>query len=97
MRSAFDEASAWASVLATTKSQPTSPELIMLLTALPPAPPTPNTVIRGLSSRISGIFRLIVMAASPERRRQYRRVGPVRRRPARSCDGRIPLAALAQP
>ena len=34
----------------------------MLLTALPPAPPTPNTVIFGFSSLISGIFRLIVMA-----------------------------------
>ena len=36
----------------------------MLLTALPPAPPTPNTVIFGFSSLISGIFRLIVMASS---------------------------------
>ena len=33
--------------------------VIMLLTALPPAPPTPNTVIRGFSSRMSGIFRLM--------------------------------------
>jgi hypothetical protein len=31
---------------------------------LPPAPPTPNTVIRGFSSRISGIFRLMLMIAS---------------------------------
>src|SRR5205085_2167115 len=97
MRSALDMVSACASVLATTKSQPTKPAVIMLLTAWPPAPPTPNTVIRGLSSRISGIFRLIVMAASPERRRRCRRVGPVRRRPARCCDGRIPLEALAKP
>jgi hypothetical protein len=36
----------------------------MLLTALPPAPPTPNTVMRGFSSRMSGIFKLIVMIAS---------------------------------
>ena len=34
----------------------------MLLTALPPAPPTPKTVIFGFSSLMSGIFRLIVMA-----------------------------------
>jgi hypothetical protein len=64
MRSAFDMLSAWASVLATTKSTPRSPAVIMLLTALPPAPPTPNTVIRGLSSRMSGILRLMVMGAS---------------------------------
>jgi hypothetical protein len=31
-----------------------SPEAIMLLTALPPAPPTPHTMIRGFSSRSSG-------------------------------------------
>ena len=41
------------------------PAWIMLLTALPPAPPTPKTVIRGFSSVMSGIFRLIVMAPSP--------------------------------
>src|SRR5262245_21296809 len=63
MRSAFEVVSACASVLATTKSTPCRPLVIMLLTALPPAPPVPNTVIRGLSSRISGIFRLMVMAA----------------------------------
>src|SRR5262245_7727605 len=97
MRSALDMVSACASVLATTKSQPTRPAVIMLLTALPPAPPTPNTVIRGLSSRISGTFRSIVMAASPERWRECRRVGPVRRRPARSYDGQSPLEALAKP
>ena len=42
--------SACASVLATTNSTPPSSERIMLLTALPPAPPTPITVIRGLRS-----------------------------------------------
>src|SRR5262245_41816093 len=64
MCSAFDEVSAWASVLATTNSQPWSPLAIMLLTAFPPAPPTPNTVIRGFSSRTSGVLILIVMVAS---------------------------------
>src|ERR1700722_9502704 len=68
MRSAFDMVRAWASVLATTKSTPSSPLEIMLLTALPPAPPTPNTVMRGLSSRMSGIFRLMLMVASCLRR-----------------------------
>ena len=45
MRSALEEDSAWASVLATTNSTPCRPHSIMLLTALPPAPPTPNTVM----------------------------------------------------
>src|SRR6476620_4661105 len=62
MRSAFERVSACASVLATTKSQPTRPAVIMLFTAFPPAPPTPNTVILGFSSRMSGSFRLMVMA-----------------------------------
>src|ERR1700751_5640931 len=62
MRCAFDIVSACASVLATTKSTPCNPAVIMLLTALPPAPPTPKTVIRGFNSRISGIFKLMLMA-----------------------------------
>src|SRR5215471_15492490 len=61
---AFEDVSAWASVLATTNSQPSSPLEIMLLTAFPPAPPTPITVIRGFSSRISGTFVLVVIFAS---------------------------------
>src|SRR5215831_8992298 len=80
IRSALDIVSAWASVLATTKSTPCSPLAIMLLTALPPAPPVPKTVIRGLSSRTSGIFRLMLMFASLSGHHR-RRVGPVRRRP----------------
>src|SRR5687768_10089628 len=56
--------SAWASVLATTKSTPCSPASIMLFTALQPAPPTPKTVILGLSSVMSGIFRLILIVPS---------------------------------
>src|SRR4051794_30867930 len=64
MRSAFDMVSACASVLATTKSTPCSPAVIMLLTALPPAPPTPNTVILGFSSLMSGGVRLSAMVAS---------------------------------
>src|SRR5262245_21698076 len=61
-RSALELASAWASVLATTNSTPLRPDAIMLLTALPPAPPTPNTVMRGLSSVRSGTPRLMLMA-----------------------------------
>src|SRR6266403_3945275 len=53
MRCAFDMASACASVLATMKSTPCRPAAIMLLTALPPAPPTPNTIMRAFISRIS--------------------------------------------
>jgi hypothetical protein len=37
---------------------------IMLLTALPPAPPTPNTVMRGLRSAMLGHGRLSVIALS---------------------------------
>ncbi|ENN87739.1 hypothetical protein RHSP_46627 [Rhizobium freirei PRF 81] len=65
IRSAFVMVSACASVLATTKSTPCKPAVIMLLTALPPPPPTPNTVIRGLSSVISGLCSLIVIVPVP--------------------------------
>jgi hypothetical protein len=88
MRSAFDMVSACASVFATTKSTPWSPALIMLLTALPPAPPTPNTVMRGLSSRISGIFRLMVMIASSLMGGRLRRPPPAGPPPA----GVMPVA-----
>jgi len=61
LRGALDCASDWASVFAMTNSTPSSFDEIMLLTALPPAPPTPRTVIRGFSSVISGALSLIVM------------------------------------
>lgn len=38
----------------------------MLLTALPPAPPTPTTVILGLSSCVMGRLRLIVIFSPPQ-------------------------------
>src|SRR6185295_12326379 len=47
---AVEASSACASVLATMKSTPLRPAAIMLLTALPPAPPTPITAIRGFMS-----------------------------------------------
>ena len=56
---------ACASVLQMTKSHPTRFERIMLLTALPPAPPTPITVIRGFSSCCSwGTEMLMVILSS---------------------------------
>src|SRR5271157_4798312 len=61
IRSAREEVSAWASVLATIKSTPDRPETIMLLTALPPAPPTPHTMMRGFNSLNWGAFRFIGM------------------------------------
>src|ERR1700743_451034 len=64
MRSAREDVSACASVLATMKSTPDRPEPIILLTALPPAPPTPHTMMRGFNSLSSGAFRLIDMLAS---------------------------------
>ena len=66
-RSAFDCTSACASVLATTKSTPSNSELIMLLTALPPAPPTPMTVSFGFNCCVplcSGTLRWILMVTS---------------------------------
>ena len=61
MRSALDMVSACASVLATMNSTPCSPDAIMLLTALPPAPPTPNTIMRAFISRIS--VMLVIFAS----------------------------------
>ena len=55
---------ACASVFATTNSTPSRRLSIMLLTALPPAPPTPNTTIRGFSSERLGTVSLIDMFES---------------------------------
>ena len=55
---------ACASVLAATNSTPDKPASIMLLIALPPAPPTPNTVILGLSSFSSGTLKFKTMKLS---------------------------------
>src|SRR5262245_58697465 len=64
-----DCARAWASVLATMKSTPSRFCLIMLLTALPPAPPTPTTVIFGFSSNETfGMDRFNVIASSMSQR-----------------------------
>jgi hypothetical protein len=62
IRLARDEARACASVLATMKSTPDRLEAIMLLTALPPAPPTPQTMMCGFNSLSWGAFRLIVIS-----------------------------------
>src|SRR5271154_73294 len=67
-RSARDEVSAWASVLATMNSTPDRPETIILLTALPPAPPTPHTMMRGFNSFSWGGFRLIGIPCLSRRR-----------------------------
>jgi hypothetical protein len=56
---------ACASVLATTNSTPSRFDSIMLLTALPPAPPTPKTVILGFNSVESGTVSLIGMVWRP--------------------------------
>ena len=56
---------AWASVFATTNSTPSSSFSIMLWTALPPAPPTPKTVMRGRSSVASGTIRFKEDIGSP--------------------------------
>src|SRR5215216_4660493 len=102
IRAAFDEDSAWASVFATTNSQPRRPASIMLLTALPPAPPIPNTVMRGLSSRMSGACRLMVMIfslssrLSPTSARPARLFQPWRRRPDRARTQPV-SKALANP
>src|SRR5690606_18887610 len=58
-------ASACASVFATTKSTPFRPALIMLFTALPPPPPTPNTQMRAFSSVMSALCNVIDLGRRP--------------------------------
>ena len=60
--SAMEAFSDCASVLATTKSTPSISALIMLAMALPPAPPTPITVMRGRSSSTAGGPILMLIA-----------------------------------
>src|SRR5271169_604904 len=88
MRSAREDVSACASVLATMKSTPDRPDTIILLTALPPAPPTPHTMMRGFNSLSSGALRLIDIAnliLHDARRRQLTRLNsPGARRVPRS-------------
>ena len=59
---AIDDFSACASVFATRKSTPCTSARIMLAMALPPAPPTPITAIRGVSSSTSGVMNSMLMA-----------------------------------
>ena len=62
-----DCCNACASVLAITNSTPSRAFSIMLSTALPPAPPTPKTVMRGLRSSCPGMERLsAIMIYPPE-------------------------------
>ena len=66
-RSDLESASACASELATRNSTPSSPDWIILFTALPPAPPTPMTVMRGFNSdsiEPDGNVRLILIIFS---------------------------------
>src|SRR6187551_944385 len=63
--SATELLSACASVLATMKSTPSISAWIMLATALPPAPPTPMTAIRGRSSSTEGGPMLMLIPCSP--------------------------------
>src|SRR5579885_2799803 len=95
LRGAFDNCSACASVLQAMNSQPTRFERIMLLTALPPAPPTPTTVMRGFSSCSSfGTLRLIMISLPHRSDRRGAACPYYRTRPAR---GTRCSQILAQP
>src|SRR5208283_3407587 len=106
IRWARDEARACASVLATTKSTPDRPERIMLLIALPPAPPMPHTIIRGFSSFSWGGFRSIGIPSlsrvgrAPTPPHPFllgRKAGPsgIAFPPAPTCDACTPLSGLS--
>src|SRR6478609_5572316 len=95
MRSARDEVSACASVLATMKSTPERPDTIMLLTALPPAPPTPHTMMRGFNSLSSGA--LISIVIFPPRRFGARRRFPLFPRPSYQDPDRDPRRDAMDP
>jgi cell division protein FtsZ len=75
-RSASEALRACASVLATTKSTPWTSARIMLAMALPPAPPTPITLMRGRSSSTSGRMKSMLM--SPNLPQTAQRVEPSR-------------------
>src|SRR5260370_17603608 len=73
MRLALEMLSACASVLAKIKATPCSRDTIMLLTALPPAPPTPKTIMRAFISRIS--VMLVISASRFVRQARNERIG----------------------
>jgi hypothetical protein len=64
-RSAGEALSACASVLATMKSTPWTSDAIMFAIALPPAPPTPITLMRGFNSSTCGRMNSIVIDILP--------------------------------
>jgi len=64
-RSAGEALSACASVLATMKSTPSTEAAIMFAMALPPAPPTPITAMRGFnSSTCGGLISMLINSSS---------------------------------
>ena len=73
---AFDCFNACASVLATRKSTPWTSARIMFAIALPPAPPTPITAMRGVSSSTSGAMNSMLIQNSPPSRNDTLGSGP---------------------
>jgi hypothetical protein len=64
MLGASERLSAWRSVFTVMNSTPWTPRLIMWLTALPPAPPTPTTLMTAPSDSLSIISKLGICWAS---------------------------------